>query len=250
MAYCPQCNAEYRPGILKCADCDVELQPDSSVRDLVVVVTADHTQAARQALQAAGIGTRTLTLPGGEEERPIEVKLSSLRLRDAWEVLHAFLGMKVPDPAIPEWVCLTDSTDSDLILVFSAEEAPAVRQALQNGGLVTRGTSLRREDRNPIELRLTDTRLLDSWAVLKRFRAQGVPDSALPNWVRIYRGSVQQADALRAALDAAGIPAAEPDEDVNTIDPLERATADVLVPEEDVEAAREVMKGLDRIEGE
>ncbi|MBI2901070.1 MAG: DUF2007 domain-containing protein [Planctomycetes bacterium] len=171
MPYCPKCSSEYRSGVSRCADCDV---------DLVAELEPKH----------------------------------------------------------------------DLILVFTSDQADAVREALDRAGIQTRATTVRQEECDPVEVLLSAQKLRDAWAVLHRFQEMDLPESAVPQWALLFRGEISRADALRAALDAAGIPAAEPDEDVNTLDPLQRATAEVLVPEEDLEAAREVLKGLDRIEGD
>jgi len=134
--------------------------------------------------------------------------------------------------------------------VVTSDQADAVRRALQAGGIATRSAFVTSPEHDPVEVLFPAQDLNGAWTVLRRFQEMEIAESVEPQWVCLFRGGVGRAAALRAALEAAGIPAQEPDEEVNTVDPAERATAEVLVPEEDLEAAREVAKGLDRIEGE
>ena len=66
--FCPRCKAEYRPGFVRCSDCDLELidrlpedsQPPSKLDDVELVVirtyqTVVDAQLAKTALDSVGV---------------------------------------------------------------------------------------------------------------------------------------------------------------------------------------------------
>ena len=104
--FCPQCKAEYRPGFIRCSDCDVELVeqlpvdplPTSEMDhpQLVVVRTyPTHVDAdlARTALEAAGIESMVESddqggqSPGLAFTRGIALLVRSDDVKDAEEIL-------------------------------------------------------------------------------------------------------------------------------------------------------------------
>jgi len=140
--------------------------------------------------------------------------------------------------------------EGDLVLFFPSDQAMEVRRVLDAAGIDTKSAALRPEEGDPIEARLCSRDIDASWRLARRFQDLDIPESEEPQWVTIFRGDLSQAEALRAALVSAGIDAQEPDQDVHTVDPAERLSADVLVPQSDLEAAQKVLQGLDRIDEE
>ena len=140
--------------------------------------------------------------------------------------------------------------DGDLVLFIPSDQAMEVRRVLDAAGIETTSADLRPDDGDPVEARLCSRDVEASWRLARRFQDLEIPETEEPQWVTIFRGDLSQAEALRAALESAGIEAQEPDQDVHAVDPAERLSADVLVPQSQQEAAQKVLQGMDRIEEE
>ncbi len=138
--------------------------------------------------------------------------------------------------------------EGDLVLFFPSDQAMEVRRVLDAAGIDTKSAALRPEEGTPIEARLSSRDIDASWRLARRFQDLDIPETEEPQWVTIFRGDLSQAEALRAALVSAGIDAHEPDQDVHAVDPADRLSADVLVPQSELEAAKKVLQGIDRIE--
>jgi len=71
------------------------------------------------------------------------------------------------------------------------------------------------------------------------------------SWAEVFRGGGPQADVVAGALEAAGIETLTPDEYTSNLGLYAPAAViRVLVPEQDLAAAREILGGLHRIEAE
>ncbi len=138
--------------------------------------------------------------------------------------------------------------EGDLVLFCPAEDSADVRRVLDEAGIQTKSAALRPEEGDPIEARLCVKNIEASWRLARRFQDLDIPETEEPQWVTIFRGDLSQAEALRGALESAGIEAQVPDEDVYSVDPSERLKADILVAQADLKAAQKVLQGMDRID--
>ena len=111
MPFCPKCNCEYREGIVRCAECDVdlvaELTPAKTEEPYVVVERRPKAHEARmicEALERAGIpcllkGAETrevlssvlgASIFGGEDFNEVALEVPESRLTEAHEIIEAF----------------------------------------------------------------------------------------------------------------------------------------------------------------
>jgi hypothetical protein len=126
MPFCPNCRDEYRPGILKCADCGAPLVdelPDryvpSNLTDDVPIARADSIEIAQmwaELLTAEGIACRLLPAGAGDTmlvpgQAHWEVRVAAADEDRAFELLES--GEAVPDEDLAHEAELEDLEPED-----------------------------------------------------------------------------------------------------------------------------------------
>jgi hypothetical protein len=125
--YCPQCGAEYKPGVYVCADCGVKLTAAPPVEEMepvavgyadleVILETADPTLLilAQSLLEGAGIrshvrggGALGLTAPGRLTGNPIagpvRLEVREDQAAEARDVLQRLFAEGEEDEAEEHW---------------------------------------------------------------------------------------------------------------------------------------------------
>ncbi len=126
MPYCPKCESEYREGISDCADCKVALVKElPPAGDMVLFFPEEQAEAARKALDEAGISTKS-TMMRPEDEEAIEVRLAAENQEQSWRLARRFQGLEISETEEPQWVT---------IFRGDLSQAEALRGALVSAGI-------------------------------------------------------------------------------------------------------------------